>query len=198
MLVTQKRTNIILQALQEKHDVEYCGHYGEPGYQDPAAGIVFANWNNISKRVYSYLELAGFECEWSDAWTIDYNNDKAYRTSPDCYQWVSQIAYTDDGEILTPDDSIADWIGEMSMTDQAQRPRALPDWITAADIEAEGYQAINGDYESGFHPGQTDKPDVIAKSAFDRGAVSVVFRIKETSQFYIVFQGYAHYGEVQS
>lgn len=196
MLITQRRTDIILQALQEKHNMEYCNHYGERGYTNPAASILFANWNNISKRTADYLESAGFELEWSDEWSIDYDNDKAYRTSGNSYDWVCAVTYTDNGDMLTPDDSISDWIDELQMTDSGHRPRALPDWITAADVEAEGYSAINGDYESGFHPGQTDDPKAIAKSAFDRGAVSVVFRIKEASQFYIVFQGYAKFEEV--
>jgi len=178
--------------------MEYCSYYGEPGYHDPAAGILFANWNDISKRTADYLEAAGYELEWSDEWTIDYNNDKAWRTSPDSYEWQCQIQYTDDGEMITPDDGAQVFIEHCAMTDYKQPTRAVPEWVTVADIEAEGYQAINGYFEAGWHPGQTDDPKAIARKAFENGALSVVFRLKESSQFYVVFQGYAKFAKVQS
>ena len=195
MHITEKRTSIILEALQNKHDAQWCQHYGERGCQDPESGIVFANRNNISKRIGNYLSEAGYECEWSDEWYIDHNHGKAWRTSPDSYSWVCALVLTDDGEYLTPDDGASEVIEALAMTDYAQPARAVPDWVTVTDIEAEGYTAINGDYETGFHPGQTDDPVKIARKAFDAGAESVVFRIKEASQFYTVFQGYRKGGE---
>lgn len=66
---------------------------------------------------------------------------------------------------------------------------------TTAGVEIVPADLINGDYESGFHAGQTDDPKKIARQAFDNGAQKVVFRMKESSQFYIVFQGFALYEE---
>lgn len=195
MNITQKRTDTIFRMLQEKHGAEWCSQYGEPGYQDPAAGIVFANWNNISKRVADYLESAGYECEWSDEWYVDYNNSKAWRTEPDCYSWIRQIVYTDDGDVLTPDDGASAVIEALAMSDHAHPCHAVPDWVSAADLESEGYQAINGDYENGWHPGQNDNPKKIARTAFDAGAESVIFRIVKVGQFDVRFQGFARYPE---
>ena len=130
MHITQKRTDKILHALQDKHYLEYCSHYGEPGYQDPEKSILFANWNPISKPICAYLEEAGYELEWSDEWYIDYNNDKAWRTSPDSYGWVRQIVYTDDGEVLTPDDGAAAVIESLAMSDHAHPCHAVPNWVT--------------------------------------------------------------------
>lgn len=191
MNITQCRTDLILRVLQESHYAEWCERYGEPGYSDPERGIIFCNWNPIPKRIYAYLEEAGYSLEWSDEWTIDYANNKAYRHSPDSYGWIQQFVYTEDGELLTPDDSIDEWLEEFQMTDKAHPHRALPDWITEEDLTERGYSKIGDDYESGFHPGQTDDPRKIAERAFESGARSVVFRVKENSQFYVVFQGYS-------
>lgn len=191
MNVTEHRTQKILQALHDKHDLKSCSHYGEPGYHDPAASILFADWNPISKRIGDYLEEAGFELEWSDEWYIDYNNDKAWRTSPDSYGWVRQIVYTDDGEVLTPDNGAAEIIEALAMSDRAHPCHAVPNWVTEADIEAAGYTAIGGVYETGWYPGQNNNPSEIAKGAFANGAGSVVFRIKSVGQFDIHFQGFA-------
>ena len=196
--ITAKRTGTILQALQDKQDMESCACYGERGYTDPENGILFCNWNNVSKRVMNYLESAGFELEWSDEWYIDYDNSKAWRTSPDSYSWVRAIVYTEDGEVLTPDDGAGEVIEALAMTDQGHTPHAVPDWVSEDDLESAGYTAINGMYESGFHPGQDDNPADIAKSAFDRGAESVIFRIDNVGQFDVHFQGFARYPEVQS
>ena len=72
MHITEKRTAIILQILQDKQDLQFCGHYGEPGYNDPEQSILFANWNNVSKTIADYLEAAGFSLECSDEWIIDW------------------------------------------------------------------------------------------------------------------------------
>lgn len=68
----------VIELYRDKHNeqVEFAGHYGEPGYSDPEKGIVFANWNNIPKRIADGLEAQGYELEWSDEWHIDYNKVK--------------------------------------------------------------------------------------------------------------------------
>ena len=80
-----------IERLLEKRGAypQWAPEYGEPGYNEaPANGIIFADWNQVNKRVYAWLEKHGFALEWSDEWTVIWDNDgKAYRTSPDCYQW---------------------------------------------------------------------------------------------------------------
>ncbi len=189
MHITKKRTEIILNYLRDKHDVEECGHYGEPGYQDPEAGILFANWNKVSKRLREYLEETGYELEWSDEWIVDYEWDKAYRTSPDSYQWQCQIHVTDDGEMLTPDDSYSSWIEEFQVTYHegvGGEVKALPGHICPED---HGWIKFNSEaYESGWHSGQTDDPQEIASVLFERRiADAVLFQLNEVSQFYVKF-----------
>lgn len=35
--------------LCERYSIEWCEKYGELGYDDPARGILFADWNDIPK-----------------------------------------------------------------------------------------------------------------------------------------------------
>lgn len=192
MNITKHRTKIIFNYLQDKHWAEWCGHYGEPGYQDPEKGIVFCNWNPVPKWIGEYLEEAGYACEWSDEWYVDYDYDKAYRTSPDSYGWQPQIMFSEAcGDYITPDDPLEDWIQECSIQSPNDRMRALPGWVTAAQLEEQGFEKFNGLFETGWHPGQTDDPSKTAREIFKDDSIhDVVFRIVENSQFYIVLEAW--------
>lgn len=177
-----------LSYLVEKHCAEYCTHYGEPGYQDPEKGVILANWNDVPSGLAEWLEKCGFSLEWSDEWTIDYANNKAYRTSPDSYLWQSSIAYTNDGELLTPDDDASAWIDEFAMSDRGHPCRVLPSRITEQELTELGFVLFVDECETGFHHGQTDRPEPIAKRAFSEGASRVVFRLTDSGQFDIKWQ----------
>ena len=81
--------NILPQAIHAlietrcRGGVDWCASYGEPGYDAPEHGIIFANWNYVSKSVYSWLENHGYALEWSDEWIISHETGKAYRSSPE-------------------------------------------------------------------------------------------------------------------
>ena len=187
MNITKKRTDIIINYLQEKHYAEYCSEYGESGYQNPESGIIFCDWNNIPERIQYYLKEAGYELEWADEWHVDYNYDKAWRTKPDSYSWVRAIAFTDDGEVITPDDSVETWAEYAELTDYDQPIRALPDWVEDDDIIKLGYIKIDDEFESGFY-GTCDNPKKIAKQLFEKqSAESVVFKTDYSEQFRIGF-----------
>lgn len=196
MNISEKRTNTIIESLVEKHNLEYCYQYGEPGYTDPEKGILFCDWNPVSRTIQDYLEEVGFELEWSDEWHIDYENDKAWRTSPDCYSWVCQICFCD-GFVLTPDDDISEWIEEHAMSDKCHPTKALPDWISTEQLAEEGYALQDGTFESGWHHGQDDDPQEIATQLLARGYESVVFQIDSSEQFCIEFKVYTM-GELEA
>ena len=197
---TRTRLEIILNYLQEKHYLEWANTYGEPGYSDPEKGILFLDWNPISQRIQDYLEEQGYELEWSDEWIIDYEGSEgstAYRTSPDSYSWVSQIRLTDDGEILTPEHDVEEWLDYAKSTDHNQPHKALPDFITEDQLAEAGYKLYEPEgypYETGFHQGQTDDPEQVYKNIEEdsnTGDVeSVVFQISEQSQFYTKWKAY--------
>lgn len=187
MNITEKRTEILLKHLRDKHDMEECNTYGEPGYQNPKASILFANWNPVPEWIQKYLEEAGYELEWSDEWAVDYEHDKAYRTSADSYHWQCQVHFTEGGEMLTPDDDDSAWVVAKMMTDPDQTPKVLPSRV---DPTSCGFELVNEDhpFESGWFPGQNDDPEDIAKKLFEDSTVeAVVFRLSEVSQFYVKF-----------
>jgi hypothetical protein len=69
----------------------------------------------------------------------------------------------------------------------------LPSFISDELLEKEGYLKFNVDsFESGWHVGQTDDPQKIAKQLFNQleGCESVVFKLDENSQFYSKFSVY--------
>lgn len=172
-----------LNYLQEKHNAEWALSYGEPGYQDPDRGVILCNWNNTPSGLGEWLESCGYSLEWSDEWLIDYDNGKAYRTSPDCYSWQPQTMHTNDGELLTPDDGASAWVDELAMSDHGHPCKAVPSWITESDLIENGFELFAGDFETGFHTGQTDAPEPVARRAFDAGASRVIFRITGSGQF---------------
>src|SRR5262249_8844341 len=121
--------------------------------------------------------------EWSDEWTTCSNCNKALRTSPDSYDW--QPAYThDDSGIYC-----------FECTDWQQYLESLKDNPNSAcfarcNPAAYGYVRLSdaGQYESGFHTGQNDNPQQILADLHKQGKRHIIFRIPETSQFYIRFE----------
>lgn len=188
----QQNIENIINMLSDKHYAEICTAYGEPGYTADK-GVILCNWNDVNKRVADYLEKSGYSLEWSDEWMIDYDYSKAYRTQSDSYHWQSSIIVTDDGEMLTPDDADSEWIANACMTDEGHTVVAVPARISEQSIIDEGFELVDDTLENGFFPGQNDDPKTIAKKLFDRGAIAVVFRIREVSQFYIKFQAFAKF-----
>lgn len=81
-----------------------CG-YAEPGYQDPAKGVIFANWNVFPSGIDRILEAYGYAIEWSDEWTACHGCNKAVRTSPDSWDWKPGWNQTaiENGEFLCLD-----------------------------------------------------------------------------------------------
>lgn len=168
---------------------EWCNEYGEPGYSQPEKGIILANWNDIPKGLAQWLEKCGYSLEWSDEWMIDYDNSKAYRTSPDSYHWESSIMLPSEScEYITPDDSPSEWIEACQITTNGQPINCLPSWINPDDILDCGFELMEGDFENGLFEGQNDSPDEIARKYFENGAHRVIFQKSENSQFYVRFR----------
>lgn len=168
---------------QELDCIGFANGYAEPGYQDTDKGVLFANWNCFSKRVVDVLESAGYAIEWQDEWSTCGQCYKAVRTSADCYQW--QPYYVEcDGEIDCLD--CVDWQSVLEGYEDNPR-KAVFNACNPADY---GYRLISGEdeYESGFHAGQDDNPKEILARLNAQGKHGIVFRIGETSQFYIRFE----------
>ena len=173
--------------LADKHFASFGDSYGEPGYSNNERGIILANWNNIPRGLADWLEKCGFSLEWSDEWEVI--DGKVYRTHADSYSWEPSIALTDDGKLLTPDDSASDWIEYFQLTADGQPIKWLPSWIPTDELTQCGFTLANDNpFESGWFSGQDANPNAIAREAFKNGADTVVFRKLENSQFYCRFE----------
>lgn len=179
----------ILAEIGDDEDIQFADDYAEPGYVLTDKGIILADWNNIPDNIYEELEELGYDLEYSDEWLIADNGD-AVRTSPDSYSWEPSYLVTEYGEILTIKDEPEEWIREIIITDHLQTMSALPSHISTQTLIDLGFSRVSDEeYEHGFHPGQTDKPQDIAEKVFSEGEFSaLVFRITEQSQFYIKFE----------
>jgi hypothetical protein len=169
-----------------KLEFAWCDKYGEPGYNDPETLILFGNWNYIDRECGQVLDELGFETEWCDEWTVV--NDKAYRTRPNSYDWLPQLHLPEDScEYITPDDPISVWIEAM----QDNYTVALPTRYTEEDLTALGWDRIDVVYENGFHPGQDDNPEVIARVLDANDDIdSYIFRLRDKGQFDCRFEVY--------
>jgi hypothetical protein len=200
-----------VRAIIEAHDDwHWCNEYGEPGYRvdgTTPAVVLGDYWCRCGKvlkedgtpdlhdvmshhpRVFAQLEAQGVAFEWEDEWTIDSEYGKAYRTSPDSYSWQQSFRWTDDGEMVTPDDDIEAWIA-YAVNDPI---RCLPRNVwKRADLEAAGFVSYNGQYEAGWHPGQTDDPRAITELIRERMGddVEIVFYLDDSGQFDVGFSAW--------
>jgi hypothetical protein len=162
----------------------YAHEYAEPGYQQPRKGILFANWNEFSRRATDLLERAGFEIEWEDEWTTCGGCGKALRTSPDSYSW--QPSYFEfQGEITCLE--CTDIPAYLETLENNPR-RAVNDHIDPADY---GYVKLEGNFENGLHEGMNDDPREIFKRLQAAGHKHLLFNIDSVNQFYITFEVYS-------
>ncbi len=82
-------------------NLQYAASYAEPGYDDPAKGILFSDWNYFPRDLTDILETYGYAIEWEDEWSTCYECGKAVRTSPNCHNWTP--SYVIEDEIICKD-----------------------------------------------------------------------------------------------
>ena len=198
-----KHSTLIQRAIEyvsdkTRRDFQFASEYAEPGYSQPESGIVFGNWNPACgfdvprdhqkrdpvSRLAKILEKAGYELEWEDEWTTCQECGKAVRTQPDCYHWTSHYRILNDCELICLD--CMDWESYLESIEDNPSNACPPD----ISPEEFGYIKFNGNFETGFHPGQTDNPKATLAKMHAEGMRRVVFRLKEQSQFYTVWEAY--------
>lgn len=136
-------------------------------------------------RVFAALESRGVELVWSDEWMVDYDTGKAWRTTADSYSWEPSVIYDENGEYLTPDNDPSDWI---AWCEDDPTSRCLMRWFPESALLAAGYVEHECGYESGWHPGQNANPvEIHAALIAEDPDAAVIFKLSETSQFYIGF-----------
>jgi hypothetical protein len=170
-------------------DIMFAKEYAEPGYSNPAKGILFANWNDEPlKRLGDLAEKAGYAIEWSDEWSVCDDCGKAVRTSPNSYGWRRSYFDSEDGFLCVEcvrDDPSA------YLESLEGNPRAAE----TLDIPLDDYVQAGTNYEHGWHQGQNDSPDVIATSLRARGITRFLFKLDDVGQFDCRFSVYVHQDE---
>ena len=183
-----------IQILSEKHHIDFCSEYAEPGYHNEGGeGILFSNWNDFDDMVVNVLEQLGYNCEWYDEWIIDYDSDVCYRTSPTSYDWKPSYVMFDDGSIF----------GSHNLKDEDLRLEYIESLINNPEkcntfgasklqLGYHGFEKVNRDsFESGWHDGMNDDPKAILEELQAKDPDSeFIFDLSETSQFYIRFDVY--------
>ena len=182
-------------AVMEAESFEFASEYGEPGYDNPQRGIVFADWNHFPRELGDILERAGYNVEWSDEWIISYETGKAYRSQPDCYGWKPYYVLTEDGDIIGGDEikngDQAEWYVNDYLVNNPRRANLFD-----IDLTAFGFERYNGTFESGFHPGQNDEPnEVFKRIKSERPQTDVVFSINSIGQFDVHFTAWVRNNE---
>lgn len=168
-----------LRELLEKNDdvMIYYNGYVEPGYDDPESGMIAtANWNDVDPEPFEEL---GIEIEWSDEWSDCCNCGKLFRTSPDSYSWTPYYAWIGECEMICGDcikDDPSDYLEELNGNKRKCETIGI-------SLEEHGYRLYQDGYENGFHPGQNDDPQAIAKQLREKGFKNFIFQLDSTGQF---------------
>ncbi len=181
------RANQIME-LCERHvrhqQVDFAAQYGEPGYDEAKAGILFADWNDAPSWLRDGLERRGYQLEWSDEWIIAHETGKAYRTSPDCWQWTPYYVLTEDCDVIGGDEiesgDQAEWYVDEYLLNNPEHCNVF----RGLDLTKHGFKQAFADLESGWHPGQNDKPaDLLKRAQADYPNHDVVFQLDDKGQF---------------
>ena len=166
--------------------------YAEPGYSlgEGKTGVALANWNHFSAEFQSWVEdVKGYVMEWSDEWIECVDCNRIFRTQPDSYSWTQYGTFAHGGTCgdCVKKDAVAYLRGHEGKARQAMT-------IDIDPVE-HGYllvNPVNREFESGFHPGQTDDPQRIAAQLVLQGATRWLFKITGKGQFDIEFAVYLH------
>jgi hypothetical protein len=181
--------------------------YAEPGYPKDARWVT-GDWNDKTSyangvrtlisdkpsRLASALEWCGVEIEWHDEWTECGECYRLVRTQANSYSWSPSYLWANECEIVCHECAKAD-VGHYVADYVNDADKAIT-WIGATELEAIGFTVWeNPDgtdyYESGWHPGQDDKPsDILASIHRYNSELDVVFLIDSVGQFDIRFKAY--------
>ncbi|MFA5375921.1 MAG: hypothetical protein WC455_09280 [Dehalococcoidia bacterium] len=190
-------------------EISFYDGYAEPGYEDPASGIIATgDWNSITispeKEDHTLCNLGkmleyrfGVNLEWSDEWYACDECGKLVRTSPDSYGWTGSY-WIQDGSLtchqcVKSDESI---IREYLESFEGKVRQAMTIDINPEDY---GYIKLNSEaYEHGLYGGQNDDPAAIAKVLKEKGATRILFKIDSVGQFDLDFSVYIHESKYDS
>lgn len=198
--------------------IQFHPGYSEPGYEDPASGIIATgNWNDADERNPEYefdkrqspwrkaddcvsrvarvLEKRfGAELEWSDQWDACSDCRKLVRTSGDSYCWT-QAWVKLDGETVCRE--CAQKCAEEVLETFEGDPRKALTVDLGIDPAGYGYVRLLKDLENGFHDHQAADPNVVAEGLRKLGVERFLFVIDGCGQFDLNFSCWVHEDEIE-
>lgn len=177
--------------------------YTEPGYYtDTDSGVVVSgDWNpkrfvrqgdppltrdeNIGPRLAEALELLGADVVWHDEWVRCCECELAMRCQPDSYSWTMYGAFVMSDYVCADcmvedlDSYLEDYVND------SDRAVTWCDGNVMADNGWTKWEPRNPHtYETGWHPGQNDKPKpILAEIHREDSNTQVVFLIDTVGQF---------------
>lgn len=174
---------------EEYGDYETVMNIGKGTQYDDEKVWVTGNWNGeLGGRLFKALDRIGVDAEWYDENDPCDDCGKLMRVKSDSYMWQPQYLRDSECQIVCfdcldlSDDSVLDDFGYV---DDAHK--CVPDKL-GEKLDGWGWAPYNGVYENGWHPGQTDDPQVIFDKIKEQSPeLSIVFRLDEVSQFFIRF-----------
>jgi len=176
--------------------------YTDGDYNITSDDYILTNWNNIPRGLTDYIE-EHWETDWTDMATTCTECGKYIRLVPMYHGWVPQHYRTTDGYPICRECCLnqPDYI----LDDLSFYADSLPVYVGACqkwlkpELEKAGYAPFNSEhslckdvFESGFHVGQTDTPQKVAKLIEETlgGLTKVIFMIDDSGQFDIHFSAY--------
>ncbi len=158
------------------------GEYCEPGYTNELP-VLFGDWNNVPHDLADALE-EHYQLAWEDEWTSCDLCGKYFRTTANSYDWTTYGSIADGGADCgdciaeNPEAYIADLIGN---------PHSCA--LDFIDLASLGFVNLNGTFENGWHPHQTDDPVTIMGEAKEQHPHhDLIFGNLRASQFYMTFE----------
>lgn len=149
----------------------------------PEANLTLAE--RVGPRLANALEKVGADVQWLDEWSECMECYRAVRTEPNSYSWQPQFAWIEDELICS--ECLREMLPDVLET-YVNEPTKCVTWLSSGDMIEQGYQQVGDYYENGWHPGQTDDPNVILERVLrDNQDAQVVFLLNSTGQFDIRF-----------
>jgi len=204
----------IIQSIAETTYSDYASEFGNDSrmsaLNDKPIIVMSQHMSDLlykHSRIEKAAEDAGFDLVHYDEYVVDHETGKAWRTAADSFMWTASVAWTDGGEMLTPDDDIEEWI---EWARNAPSCCITPSMKPMDELLEYGFVDMETDSETGWHPGQTDdSAKMYAEYREDHPDADVVFYMTENSMFYcrftmlvrptcttVSYNGFSHDGQV--
>ncbi len=156
------------------------GNYNPPsGWSSvPGKNKMESRTSDSFTRAIDALERVS-ECYWDDEWITCSECNGLMRTSSNGYDWTQYFHHFDGCA-----DICFDCLDHAEYLEDIQdNPRTCV--LPGLDLDPcdHGFEPYNGQYETGWHPGQNDNPDEIAKHVMSLGYAHYVFALDDVGQF---------------